>query len=380
MYCSRRPHYARGPSINVLVLLNENPPGSHPDVYEAFADLVADGLIDRFDAYPFPWRKAQGASDRQIAGEILALLREGGHDLIVWMHTRTLGVSGATLDEIEGLPQRPQMVYWEGDSYHPFYKPVPRQMQAIMGRCRTVYMPCGGPVVRTLRRAGVRDLRYAPSCTSGTRFPPIWQPRGERTHEIVMIGNRATTRRPFKRMPGARQREALVRSLERRYGERFAVCGAGWSGPSAVGTCTFDEQADIYAQAAIAVGVNNSTYPLVFSNRVPIAMACGIPLVYSMNPRFADVFPDTVLATFFSSPEEALARIDALLESEASALEGLSSANRAFFTENLTTTIVARYIVDRARYGETGEASGRRSPVADSLAAVPPAWQRIPPL
>jgi Glycosyl transferases group 1 len=352
--------------MNVLAVLNEDSPGSHPDVYEAFEDLVAEGLIDRFDVYPFLRRRTQGASDEEISGEIRALLQEGGHALIVWMHTGSLDITAAALAAIEALPQRPAMVYWEGDSYHPLYKPVPKEMLALMSRCRQVYLPCGGAVVGTLRAAGVRDLHYAPSCASATRFPRIWQPGGERTHDVVMIGNRVTSRIPFKSMPGARRREGLVRRLERRYGRRFAVYGAGWSGPSAKGPCAFDEQARVYQRATVAVGVNNSTYPLVFSNRVPIAMACGIPLVYSANPRFAEVFPDQVRATFFSTADEALALIDGLLETPPSSLGEMSLRNRAFFEANLTKSAVARFIV--------GRATGR----GDLPSHAP--WQLVPPL
>jgi hypothetical protein len=366
---------------NVLIVLNESPRGSHPDVFEAFEDLVTEGLVARFDGYPFLARRKEGASDEVITQEIMALLREGGHDLVVWMHTGSLDISSGALDAIQALPQRPAMVYWEGDSYHPIYKPVPRPMLKIMSRCGDVYIPCGGPVVRSLRAAGVREPRYAPSCTSGRRFPLVWKADAERTHDVVMIGNRATSRIPFKRMPGARRREQLVRALERRYGARFALYGSGWTGPSARGSCRFDEQAAVYERATVAVGVNNSTYPLVFSNRLPIAMACGIPLVYSSNPRFSEVFPDAVRTTFFSGAREALRLIDESLDAEPSTLEEQSLRNRAFFEANLTKTAVARFIVERALGGVDGLSGVRRSPEGRrGRAETTPAWQAVAPL
>jgi hypothetical protein len=369
--------------MRVLVVLNENPLGSHPDVYEAFQELVAQGLIEGFDVYPYLVFRGQGKPDSRIAEEILETLRQHGHELVVWMHTGLLSVTDADLDAIEAMPQHPTMVYWEGDSYHPFYKPIPRQMLSIMRRCSQLFMPCGGPIVRSLRRAGVRTVRYAPSCASGTRFPAVWDAERETVHSVVMIGNRVSRRLPLKRMPGARTRERLVKALEKRYGSQFAVYGHGWTGPSAMGPCEFDEQARVYSRASVTIGVNNSTYPLVFSNRLPIAMACGIPVVYSSNARFAEVFPANVRATFFTSVAEALTTIDGLLGSEATALQEMSLRNRAFFETDLMRSLVARHIFESAlgdpesHCGEGQDWARGASPDSELSG---PRWQRIPPL
>jgi hypothetical protein len=369
--------------MRVLVVLNESPLGSHPDVYEAFQELVAQELIEGFDVYPYLALRKQGMPDDRIVAEIMETMRQHAYELVVWMHTGLLSVTDADLDAIVAMPQRPTMVYWEGDSYHPFYKPIPRQMLSIMRRCSQVFMPCGGPIVRSLRRAGVQTVRYAPSCASGTRFPAVWDADREKAHDIVMIGNRVTRRLPLKRMPGARSRQQLVEALERRYGSRFAVYGRGWTGPSAMGQCEFDEQARVYSRAAVTIGVNNSTYPLVFSNRLPIAMACGIPVVYSSNARFAEVFPAAVRATFFASVAEALETIDGLLESEATILRQMSLRNRAFFETDLTRSLVARHVVECALVGtelHSGEGQDRARGASPDANVNEPRWQRIPPL
>ncbi len=363
-----------------LVVLNERPLGSHPDVHEAFEALVAQGVLDGFTVYPYLTRSADGLRDDEIAGEIHASARDTGAHLLVWMHTGRLRIPAKRVDDLKRLPTAPVFLYWEGDSYHPRHKPLPSPMLDLMRRCDAVFMPCGGAIVNTLAKAGVTEVRYAPSCTSGTRFPAIWKPRATFDYDVVMIGNRVRSRVPFRGLPGARDRARLVRRLQQRYGRRFALVGRGWEGPSAVGPCAFDAQSEIYARSVVAIGVNNSTYPLVFSNRVPIAFATGIPLVYKANPGYDLVFGHELSDVFFDGDDDAMRRIDELLSLDASQLTAISHRNRSFFDTALTKTLVARHVVDRGlalagqRRGETGGAPAQ--PIDDPTPSA--VWRGLP--
>lgn len=334
--------------MRALIILNENPLGSHPDVYEAFELLVQEGLLSGYDVVPFLHLRADGQTDHAIVQSIVAAANGGGHGLIIWMHTGSLHVDDASMERIRSAPSRPKMVYWEGDSYHPFYKPMPRAMTHIMRSCAQVYVPCGGPMIRSMRAAGVKHIRYAPSCASGTRFPHVWSARGAHEHDIVVVGNRVSSRVPFKTMPGARRRRILVDALVRRYGQRVAVYGNGWTGPNAMGPLPFDEQQRVYRSSLLSVGVNNSTYPYVFSNRLPIALACGVPLLYHRNRGFDRVFPPALDRMFFDDELDLFERIDHGLDAGTAALDAVSRGGRRFFDANLTKVLVARFVVSQA--------------------------------
>lgn len=331
--------------MRVLIVLNENPLGSHPDVYEAFDELMAEGLISGYDVIPFPHLRAQGVSDPRIVETIRGAVLAGGHRLVVWMHTGSLVVPDDALNAIKESPGRPKMAYWEGDSYHPWYKPLPKPMAAIMRRCDVVFMPCGGPVLKTLRAAGVQRVLYAPSCASGTRFPHVWRADEPHEHDIVVVGNRVSSRVPFKTMPGARDRAVLVRALIKRYGRRVAVYGTGWTGPSAMGPIAFDEQSAVYRKSRVTVGVNNSTYPYVFSNRLPITMATGIPVLYRRNPGYEEVFPAEFQECFFRTPSELYEEVERAFAADVTLIETRSLAARGHFDRCLTTIRVARHVV-----------------------------------
>ncbi len=356
--------------MKALVVLNEHPMGSHPDVYEAFESLVREGLLSGYDVIPFASLQVAGETDSAIVGRIRDALELVGHELVIWMHTGSLEVSEHDLQAITAGRSHPAMVYWEGDSYHPVFKPIPHTMTTVMSRCDQVYLPCGGPVVRTLRRAGVRDLAYAPSCASGSRFPHVWRSNTGHDHQIVVIGNRSSSKIPFKTMPGARRRRLTIERLVKRYGKNVAIYGRGWSGPAAMGPCAFDEQSAIYRSAVLTVGVNNSTYPYVFSNRLPIALASGIPILYNRNPGFDAVFPEWMNGTFFDEDRQLFGRVDALLDASGDELDAVSLKNREFFEQNLTRACVARFIVERARCCR-GDAGARPQG---------PLWQMMPQL
>jgi len=355
--------------MKALIIVNENPLGSHPDVYEAFDLLVEEGLLSGYDVVPYLHLRADGQSDATIVRSITEAVSSGGHGLVIWMHTGSLEVDDESLERITSVPSRPKMVYWEGDSYHPFYKPIPRTMTDIMRSCAQVYVPCGGPMIRSLRAAGVKHVRYAPSCASGTRFPHVWSAGGAYQHDIVVVGNRVSSRIPFKTMPGARRRRVLVDALVRRYGRRVAVYESGWTGPNAMGPLQFDEQQRVYESSLMSVGVNNSTYPYVFSNRLPIALACGVPLLYHRNPGFDEIFPSELGDLFFDDERSVFARIDALISAGPQHLAAISRRNRQFFEENFTRVTVASFIVRRAMGGACWSAS------EESIR-----WQQLPAL
>jgi len=81
-----------------------------------------------------------------------------------------------------------------------------------------------------------------------------------------------------------------VKALEQTYGASSAVYGSGWKGPSAKGPREFDEQQRLNAGSRIAAGIECLFSPWYFSNRLPIALACGVPLIYRRNPGFDQVF------------------------------------------------------------------------------------------
>ena len=157
-----------------------------------------------------------------------------------------------------------------------------------------------------LRLRGCADIRYAPSSTSVSRFPFAYDAHSEHETAIALVGNRVRSRVPGKTMPGAKWRADVVRVFEREFGHEFAVYGDGWNGPSARGPIPFDDQRRAYSSSRIALGVDHLRYAHFFSNRLPNAMACGVPIAHGRNPGFDNLFPGWMQGQFFESTAEAV--------------------------------------------------------------------------
>ncbi|MRR39017.1 glycosyltransferase family 1 protein [bacterium] len=137
----------------------------------------------------------------------------------------------------------------------------------------------------------------------------------------------------------------------------------------AMGPCSFDDQSRIYRSAIITVGIENLLLPWYFSDRLPIALASGIPVVYQRSIGFDDIFPPQMAGSWFSDERRMFALVDKLLDGDTSFLKTVSRRGYDFFRESLSRLTVARFVVEntmdcRAIYG------------ADSSVA----WQRMPPL
>lgn len=372
--------------MRVVVVLNEEPLGSHPDVHEAFGQLRSLGVLDACEIYAYLHRLAEGVTQDVVRSEIRDLVEHSRAELVVWMHTHSLSLTDCDVRRLRASIGKPLMVYWEGDSYHPRWKPLPQAMLALMKQCDVVYLPCGGPIISLLARSGVREVRYAPSCASGTRFPHVWRADAAFDYDVVMVGNRVHRRLPLHTMPGARRRARLAKRLARRYGRRFAVVGRGWSGPSALGPCGIDAQRELYARSVVTIGVNNSTYPLVFSNRLPIALASGIPVAYNRNPGFEHVFGNGLDDVFFTDDDDAVRRLDWLLTRSSDELTAASERNRTFFSTNLARSIVAHSIVARMRSGSAptrrydAEPSSTRHRIGSGANGSDARWTWLRPL
>ena len=327
----------------VLVVLNENPLGSHPGIHEALSSLNSAGTIGEWGVFPYlNVRRDRG--DNTALRELAATASDLLPDVVIWAHTMDWPVP-ARFGEALARSSSAVDVYWEADSYHPVFKPLPSAMVSLARRCAIVFIPCGGWMRRDLRLRGCRDVRYAPSATSIVRFPLVYGSAGLCGSTVALIGNRVHSRLPGKTMPGAKWRAEIVDAFEHEFGPEFAVYGDGWTGPSARGPIAFDEQQTVYASSRVALGVNNSHYPFVFSNRLPIAMACGIPIAYGRNPGFDRVFPEWMQPQFFESTPKALEVVKALLSLADEDLVSISQSQREEVVSRFTHYVVLDYIV-----------------------------------
>jgi hypothetical protein len=272
--------------MRLLLVLNELEPGSHCDWRESLSRLRDGGALCEYSVYPYLARRADGLSEDEVAAEVLEAAESVRANAILLAHTHGLRLPRRAHESLRDNGVKVS-AYWDGDWYHPFHSPFPRETLDLVGRCDMAFVCGEGYLQRLFAKRGCRDVHYVPS-TADPRFagmPALTAPE----FDVVMIGNHITSRVPFKSMPGSVFRAQVVETLGRRFGSSFAVFGTGWRGPNAQGPVPYEDQTKAYQLGRCAVGCNNWFVRYYFSDRLPIAMLSRVPTAYFFGEGYERV-------------------------------------------------------------------------------------------
>lgn len=331
--------------MNIIALSNEGTFGSDPDIPWALSGLQDAGLIADHVVYSTPTR-VRDLGSAGAAKEVAELVSQMRPDALMFFHSGSCRFDEQGLDAIRSAYPGAVWLYHEGDAFARFTFPYSRQALLVSTRCQAAFLFCDGYLARLLRRAHVPFVTYTPSWVNHERFPCVWSVEGPHDFDIAFIGNDVRSR--IRRIPGARQRAELVALLQRRYGSRAAIYGQGWTGPGARGSCSLDEVSSVYRAARVAIGIDHSVGAYQFSNRLPIALACGIPLAHSWFEGVSQILPGFATSQFFSRNRSAMDLIDALLETDPRELADISVRGRHLAVCAFGCDVVLRHMLEVA--------------------------------
>jgi hypothetical protein len=244
------------------------------------------------------------------------------------------------------LSSKPSIGYWDGDIYQK-PQPLPKEIISLCKKCDVVFVQGAGDFSHLLKRKGCKDIRFAPAVTDTNRFCKLRSPDQKILYDVVMIGNNVTSRIPWRTAPGSRWRKELAEYFYKQLGGRFAVFGYGWKSQYGKGPLPFDEQVALYHSSRVALGVNNWLGPRYYSsNRLPIALSSGIPVVHNYEAGFEDIFKPAKDFFFFKTTQEAWDITKKLLEKEQSELDEIGFKAYKFVSERLIMTELMRYMIN----------------------------------
>lgn len=346
----------------LLLLLNEEVPGSHSDVRRAVDALMGEGVLEAATIIPFLALLSLGHSSDEVNTATVDAARTLDATVILWSHAEGLPVSKEVIAHLRRLPSRPTLGHREGDAYCGWYKPLPATQWELFPQCDVLFFPARLRVLKQLRRVGCGDIRYVPSVTDEYRFGVDVAPRRSPEFDVVTIGNRVSSRVPFRTMPGARERVRLVRRFSREFGARFAVFGEGWSGASAHGGVPFEEQTRAYARGRVVLANANLNAPYSFSNRLPIAMSSGVPVVHSALRGSELLFGERPPLRFFRDEDHALATAKELLSLSQRELDAIGEIARGLALSRFSMRFALRYMVQALESVRSGVVNAPRNP------------------
>lgn len=327
--------------INMVVVSNEPTVGADPDIPWAVERLRRRGILERVGVFSARSIVAERGTSA-AADELASVCGVVNPDVVLWLNSKACRFGSRELDRIEAAAPKAAWAYREGDPFTNWVKPYPRSALPTLARCSSAFMFVGGSVAEVVRRAGCRFVTYAPSWVNTDRYPAVWSSDSEKLYDAVFVGNRLRSWRG--RFAGTRQREELVDALTQQFGSRFAVFGDGWTGPSSKGVISFAQICGVYAQAATCVGFDHQVGPYQFSNRLPIAFSCGVPVVQARFVGAGEIVPLIDDHQFFDDPAGVVEAVQRIIGMTPRALDGVSWAERRT-AESMSVDTVLEYIL-----------------------------------
>lgn len=331
--------------MKLLLILNENPPGAHSDIHYSLGVLKDQGVLEDFYIYPFLSRLADGLKDKEVTQEIVNLAKSFQPSAVLWSHSGSLFVGADDILKIKNLSSTPSIGYWDGDIYQK-PQPLPKEIISLCKKCDVVFAQGAGDFSKLLNKNGCKDIRYVPAPTDEDRFCKLRSPDQEIIYDVVMIGNNVKSRIPWRTAPGSRWRKELAEYFFKKLGKRFAVFGYGWKAKYGKGPLPFPEQVNLYHSSRVALGVNNWLGPrYYFSNRLPIALSSGVPVVHNYESGYEEIFKPVENFSFFKTTSDAWNITKQLLEKDQKELDEIGLKTHMFAMNRLTATNIMRYMI-----------------------------------
>ncbi|WP_182046055.1 glycosyltransferase [Curtobacterium sp. ME26] len=211
-------------------------------------------------------------------------------DILLMQH---LGHTGLRRHHFASLRQAcpRDFIYHEADPYSRHLHPIPPEARAAARVADVVFTVGSGMFSDNFRRAGSTNVRWIPSAYEPTRTSNFDRPvRQERPHDVVIVANRNRPR--FRGLPDWRERIRFVELMQQHFGERLAVYGRGWDGPTAKGPVPFEAQDEAITSGWVSANWDHfASEASYFSNRLPISLAAGSIHATTDHPGYDQLFP-----------------------------------------------------------------------------------------
>lgn len=315
----------------------------------AFGDMQRDGLISELKCVSFLTDyRADGYSDAHRY--LLDQAAKFQPDIVFWQHPGGFPIDRDFIKEFRRVGGNPLLAYHEGDVYDRFYKRIGPSEKALYLESDVFFSVAlgeGREVFQKLRTH--RHFYYSPHNVDLERFGavPDTELIGSR-YDAVMIGSIAYRFRMLK-FPGSAERIEIARQLTRLMGERFATFGNRWPArTNCKGFLDFNQQAKTIQSAMMSIIWENfSKYSFYFSDRLPIALASGVPHITSKGPGYEVMLgnvPGLFLANSVNEAVDIACYLRSLPKDE---IVALGASAREWVLSHLESGVVFRRAFER---------------------------------
>ncbi|MFD1720169.1 glycosyltransferase family protein [Amnibacterium endophyticum] len=293
----------------ILYVPNETGDARQFGYRRAFADLLSAGMLDEVRVFSLEHRIHAGGDAAAHRADLLAAAREFAPDLLFMQHLGRTGLTDGDFEQLTsgGTP----LLYHEADPYTRRVHPLPAAARAAGRAADVVFTVGAGTFTTNFLRSGARRVEWTPSAFDPNRID-LGEGQRERAMDVVIIANRGRAR--IRPLPNAADRVRFIEAVQDRLGDRLALHGRGWSGPSARGPVPYSEQTTVLRSAWMSANWDHfAAEPCYFSDRLAIALASGSVFATTLHPGYSAVFPPDLTRRFLitsSQPQDLLQRIE----------------------------------------------------------------------
>lgn len=337
------------PEKKLLYLPNESVRGDQYGPRSAFDDMVKQGKLSSCHVFSFLCEARENGSSEKTLERLHETVCQYRPDIILWQHVGKFPVTHQFMEKLRAVDPRLVIAYHEGDVFGKWSKRPTRAMNVMAKAADVIFLVGLGELAELFIRCGAKQVLYAPHSVDCGSFGKPWVPPLSRDFDVVMIGNRITSRIPFLRIPGAREREELALRLYAVLGSRFAVFGRGWEEfPFSRGAIPFHEQEDTMRKAWLSISWDHfDQTPFYFSDRLPISLMSGVPHVTNYQPGYEKIFSDGRHLFFASSVKDAVDVTLYLLSKPRNHLIEIGRQAQEWVRSHLSSKIVYGLMIER---------------------------------
>jgi hypothetical protein len=304
--------------VKLFYLINEPVLNYQAGYRGTIKNLISEGYLSDCFFYSFYVKLAElGNRQDVVIDDIIKELAEFRPDAILFAHTSNFNFNSDFFRRLETvLEYKPVYAMDERDVYGKYVKRLPSQLLELSAKCDVTFLVCsGGWMFRQFQKINNGKSVYLPHVCDDIHFGRRKPNGSPKKYDVVMIGNLAKSRVPFKSMPGVKERMKVAEALYKRHGKKFAVFGAGWENyPFCAGTVPFFKQEEVLRSSHMSVGVDHFlSYDQYFSDRLPIALFSGVPHLSWKTPGLELLFKEHEHIYYFNSISESVTRSESIL-------------------------------------------------------------------
>lgn len=344
--------------MKLLFLSQGHKVTDHPGYHDALIKLKSEGIISDFLNLPFYGYAKEHGWD-EFYNEVTRLCIGKKYDVVFFhfFHSKEIPDPTRCVEELKNLEKAPIIITSVGDGFSDNWMrhDYPKNFKQISRLADITFSTQMGKAADKMLKWGANNIVLCPLSMCQVRFKAMSIDYTKHNFEfdVVFIGSN-NGRRLFnpisKHWWGSVNREKLVKSLYKKFGNKLGLFGNGWDLPCSKGPIPFHLQQQFMQKGRVFVGGNPYSFSDYYmSNRPFFSIAAGVPTVELYVPRLDKIFKNNEHCYFVNDIDEVVERCEQLLKEDKEELYLKAAIAAKYVEEKHTQYNRVKFILDTVK-------------------------------